>query len=348
MTNYSLSHLSDKTLLHDLASLVARDRVITAELLAHMAEVDARRLYLSAGYPSMHAYCEQELRLSESAANKRIRVARKAREVPAVFPAIADGRLSLSGAVVLASALTADNAVELITATAGKTKVQIEEVLAARSPRSETLPMVETFQPSPRSEAAVGEIEIVDSPVTVTALKKELAPGPVRTTPKRSKIEPIARERYDISFSIGQATLDKLNHVRALMSHVIPNGDLAATLDRMLDLTIERLEKRKFGAGSEQRLSSGLSANPRYIPRHVKQQVWRRDGGQCSFVCESGHRCTERNLLEFDHAVPVARGGQPTVENLRLRCRAHNQYAAEQAFGAEFMRQKREAARKTA
>src|SRR5262245_54057051 len=116
MSKYLLTHLSDGTLLRDLTALVVRDRTNTAELLAHLAEVDARRLYLLAGFPSMHAYCEQELRLSEDAANKRIRVARKAREIPALFGAVADGRLSLSGVILLASHLTLDNADELIRA----------------------------------------------------------------------------------------------------------------------------------------------------------------------------------------------------------------------------------------
>ena len=69
---YSLTHLSDHALLHDLATLVARERATTAEVLAHIAEVDARRLYVPAGYPSMYCYCVQELHLSEEAARKRI------------------------------------------------------------------------------------------------------------------------------------------------------------------------------------------------------------------------------------------------------------------------------------
>jgi hypothetical protein len=52
--------------------------------------------------------------------------------------------------------------------------------------------------------------------------------------------------------------------------------------------------------------------------------------------------------LEFDHVEPVARGGRATVAGIRLRCRAHNQYAAECAFGAGFMSRKREAARRAA
>ena len=76
----------------------------------------------------------------------------------------------------------------------------------------------------------------------------------------------------------------------------------------------------------------------------MKRAVWERDQGQCTFVSETGHRCESRKRLEFDHVVEVARGGEATVEGIRLRCRAHNQYTAERTFGAEFMRHKRIAA----
>ena len=95
MCTYSLSHLSDRALLRDLAALVAHDRATTAALLAHIAEVDSRQLYLPAAYPSMYAYCVHELRLSEEAAFKRIHAARTARRFPAIFGALAEGRLHL-------------------------------------------------------------------------------------------------------------------------------------------------------------------------------------------------------------------------------------------------------------
>jgi len=238
MSKYSLTHLADGTLLRDLTALVARDRANIADLLAHLAEVDARRLFVPAGYPSMHAYCEQELGFSEDVANKRIRVARKAREVPALFAAIADGRLHLSGVILLAS-LTPDNAGELITAAERKSKAQIEALLAARLPRSEEIPIVETFSATP---PAFGPIE----PSIDPAARNQPAPGPVRAIPRRSKVEPIARERYVLRACVGQATLDKLHRAQSLLSHKIPNGDLPAVLDRVLDLAIESLEKRKF------------------------------------------------------------------------------------------------------
>ena len=85
MRAFSLAHVSDAALVRRLAELVVRDRVITATLLAYIAEVDARRLYVPAGYPSMHAYCVEALHLSENAAYRRIRAARTAREFPALL-----------------------------------------------------------------------------------------------------------------------------------------------------------------------------------------------------------------------------------------------------------------------
>ncbi|MBI5709536.1 MAG: HNH endonuclease, partial [Candidatus Eisenbacteria bacterium] len=126
MSTYSLSHLPDPVLLRDLATLVTRERVTTAALLAHLAEVDARRLYAPAGHPSMFSYCVHELRLSEDAAYKRIQAARLAREFPVLFEALADGRLHLSAVGLLAPYLTPENADELLAAAAHRTKSEIE------------------------------------------------------------------------------------------------------------------------------------------------------------------------------------------------------------------------------
>ncbi|MBI1797425.1 MAG: HNH endonuclease [Candidatus Eisenbacteria bacterium] len=73
--------------------------------------------------------------------------------------------------------------------------------------------------------------------------------------------------------------------------------------------------------------------------------MWERDGGRCTFVSADGHRCASRARIEFDHIDPYARDGAATVSNVRLLCRAHNQYAAERTFGADFIRAKRETRR---
>src|SRR6266705_2093135 len=167
MRAYSLSHLGDRELLRGLASLVAQDRATTARLLAHLAECDARRLYLPAAYPSLFAYCVHELRLSEDAAYKRIQAARVARRFPGVFEAVADGRLHLSAVGLLAPYLTPENAGELLAAAALKTKSEIEELLARRFPRSESLGLVAALpasSPARDPQLAPAQVEEAGGP----------------------------------------------------------------------------------------------------------------------------------------------------------------------------------------
>jgi hypothetical protein len=72
----------------------------------------------------------------------------------------------------------------------------------------------------------------------------------------------------------------------------------------------------------------------RCYPAAVRRAVFLRDGRQCSYVSREGRRCCSRWCLELDHVEPVAVGGEATIENLRLRCRAHNQRYAREYFGA--------------
>ena len=69
----------------------------------------------------------------------------------------------------------------------------------------------------------------------------------------------------------------------------------------------------------------------------VRREVWKRDGGRCTWTGPDGRRCDSRWQLELDHIEPPLFGGRSTVENLRLRCRAHNLLYAEQVYGREHM-----------
>jgi 5-methylcytosine-specific restriction endonuclease McrA len=355
VSSYDLSHLSDSTLLRSLATLVSRDRVTTAEILAHMAEVDARKLYRQAAYPSMYAYGVGELRMSEDAAYKRIQAARVARRFPAVFTAVADGRLHLSAVCLLAPHITEDTAAELLAVATHKTKSEIEQLLAQRFPRPDLPTLIEAMsvQPSPGpsdNQLAPGQVECpsaqtVEGQTEQTWTPAQLAPGQVVVRPR---VTPLAPERFALQVTIGQSTHDKLRYAQALLGHQVPASDVAAVLDRALDALIHGLEKRKFAATEKPRQGRRRAPHAgRHIPAEVRRAVWTRDGGQCTFVSATGHRCPARSWVEFDHVDPVARGGQSTISGLQLRCRAHNQYEAERTFGTEFMRHKRLAAAET-
>src|SRR5436309_11293623 len=149
MSGYSLSHVSDPDLARELASLAAQDRSTTAAFLARIAEFDGRRLYLPAGFPSMYLYCVYELGLSEDSALKRIRAARTARRFPAIFAAVADGRLSLSVVVLLGPYLTPENVEHLLAAATHQTRSQVEKLLAQRFPGSEMMALIERLPAPP-------------------------------------------------------------------------------------------------------------------------------------------------------------------------------------------------------
>src|SRR5438034_1604969 len=305
MRAYSLAHLTDRELLRGLSSLVAQDRATTARLLAHLAECDARRLYLPAAYPSLFAYCVHELRVSEDAAYKRMQAARVARQFPVIFEAVAAGRLHLTAVGLLAPYLTPENAGELLAAAARKTRSEIEEQLARRFPRSETLGLLAAL-PASSPQLAPAQVEEPGRPDFPGTGDRELAPAQVHP---RSKLAPVARERFLLQVTIGRSTQEKLRYAQQLLGHALPCGDLAQVLERALDTLIERLERRKFAATPCPRPSARPSRDPRHIPAQVQRAVWERDGGQGTFTGDTGTRCPARTRLEFDHADPVARGG---------------------------------------
>jgi hypothetical protein len=132
MRDHSLSHLSDTALLHDLKALIAQERITITDVLAHIAEVDARKLYAPAGYSSMFVYCVDALHLSEDAASKRIQAARAGRRFPVLFSAMAEGRLHMTAVCLLAPHLTPETVDELIEEASHRRKSEIEDLLAAR------------------------------------------------------------------------------------------------------------------------------------------------------------------------------------------------------------------------
>ena len=95
MNRFSLTDLTDGALLSGLKTNVARERDALADVLAHIAEVEARKLYVQAGYGSMHDYCVHELHFSKDAANKRIHAARASLKFPEILERVAEGALGL-------------------------------------------------------------------------------------------------------------------------------------------------------------------------------------------------------------------------------------------------------------
>jgi 5-methylcytosine-specific restriction endonuclease McrA len=268
--------LTDAQLLAEVPLLVSRERYATAMLVASLAEVEARKLYLARGYSSLYSYCSEELHLSEGAAYRRMTAAKVVNRFPISLEYLSDGSLSLTTASILAPNLTQANHMDLLNAARRKTRREVERQMAALRP---------------------------EEPELIT-----------------------------IQLRLRRETHDKLRHAQALMRHVVPTGDVAELFDRALDALIERQEKRKLARRRRPRRGRGSGPRSREIPAGVRRAVSRRDEDRCAFVGTQG-RCTETAFLEFHHVVPFAKGGPNTIDNIQLRCRAHNQYEGEREFG---------------
>ena len=215
----------------------------------------------------MFAYCVGVLRLSEEAARKRIHAARAARRFPAIFDAVAEGRLHLCGVVLLAPHLTETTAADLLAAAAGKRKAEIERLLAERFPRSEVLAWVASMPASGAGpvadQRAPGRVE---GPQLVAGQGAELpqpAPGHVRGA---SRVTPLSSQSYDVQFTMDQEAHALLCEAEELLGHQVASGDVAAVVKRALQELVPRLRKQKFAATDRPR--SGQS-RPRAGKRHI-------------------------------------------------------------------------------
>jgi hypothetical protein len=333
------STLSDRALVAELGRLAGQERAATVALIAHLAEFDARRLYAGAGYSSTFRYCLEVLRLSEDAAFNRIEVARAARGYPLVLEMLLSGALSPTTARLLARRLTAQNHVDLLAAAGGRTKQEVEELLARRFPQPDVPSSVRPVLAPPLLGASGSEPiaarDETSAPATTRVDSPPEAHRPVDPplSAARPIVRPLAPDRYEIRFTASAETRDLLRCAQDLLGHAVPSGELDQIFNRALRLLVRDLERKKFAATERPRRSRGQGIDSRNIPASVKRAVRKRDGDACAWVAANGRRCGERRFLEFHHDDPWGVGGQPTVDRVRLLCRTHNAHEAELFYG---------------
>ena len=171
----ALHSIPDDELLRRLHELVAHSRGTEADLVAHIGEVDERKLYARSAFPSMFVYCMQALHLSEAEAYRRITVARAARKHAVLLAMLRDGRIHLSGMALLVPLLTPENRDAVLERATHKSKRQIERLVAELAPKPD-VPSVMRKLPGPRPAPSSGAADGGDSGFGRTL---ELVPGTV-------------------------------------------------------------------------------------------------------------------------------------------------------------------------
>lgn len=353
--------MSDAELLAATARAASSERHATAGLVALLAELEQRRLYLGEGCASLFTYCTQKLHLSEQAAYLRIEAARAAKRFPAILDLLADGSVTVTTVAMLRRHLTHANHHALLAQARHKSKRQVEHQIAELAPRPDARSLIRRLPSAtttglgdlaaprppddrlgvrdlfhPAQTSGVNQSAPMATPRTPT-------PGSVRNV-ARPFIGSLSRDRFLLRVTLSAEAHDRFRRAQGLLRHTVPDGDPAVIIDKALTVLIQTLERTKFARVQRPHESPHMDAraggpgartlrlSSRHIPASVRRKVWERDNARCAFVGSLG-RCSEITMLEFHHLIPFARGGPSTVENIALRCRAHNGYQSELDFG---------------
>jgi hypothetical protein len=320
----SLPALGDNELLGMMKRIAVAERTLTIYALAHLGEIQRRKLYEAAGFHTMFAYCVGELHYSEANAYRRLQAVQAARKFPEILTLITDGSLTVCALSIIAKHLTQENSGRLLKQIEGKSVRAVERLAATIAPLPDTRDSVRLL-PSP---ATGGNASSVDAwiPATVGS------PSSIPPTPHPNfaaspqKIMPRSPERVQFSFTGSTELRRVIDRLRELLWHKYPAG-------RLEDILLEA--GRTYLSFKDPELLPPSKPKPpratetRVVPRWVRSMVYRRDEGRCVFTSAEGRRCAARQSLEYDHIRPWSRGGRSDdPKNIRLLCRAHNQQAA--------------------
>jgi hypothetical protein len=320
----NLKSISDSELLVATKQLASEEKRIGIQVLHHLREIDARKLFASLGFSSLFSYCTGELQYSEGGAYRRIASMKLLRDVPEYESKLQEGAVSVATLSQVQSffvqekrqlgkTYTPGEKLELLAKVEGKSSQQTERLLAAISPQS--------------------------------------------AREERARV--LNGEETEIRFTASRELMEKIERLKNLLGHKPEAQSYAGLIEELVDLGIKKLDPLKKSSeikSSEMKRSQAaeiplkeesaagkpdsllppveVEKSKRYVPAAIVQAVWRRDEGRCSFTdVKTGRRCESQHALQMEHIHPFGRGGGSSFENLKLLCPSHNQFAAIQVYG---------------
>jgi hypothetical protein len=359
-----------RALTENLVALLRREHDALAEFLVALADFDRRRAWVELGHSSLFYFLRRELRLSSAAAQYRKVAAELIQEIPGMVEPLRRGDLCLTSIIEASRVVTPENWETVLPRFYGLSRREAMEVVAELQPhpapplRTVVTPVRST--PVPRRDAAApqalalgdsgeprmlsyasaspdgtslivtspGEVEITVSPSSVPRSIPTVTPrGQLEVEPLT--VEPLTADLSRLHVTVSKGFLRKLDEARDALSHAMPGAAEAELLEAGLDLLLAQAAKRRGLVDKPQKKVRPSKGD--HIPAHVRREVWKRDGGKCQWVLESGELCGATRDLELDHIHPRSLGGPSTAENLRVACRFHNQRAARLVLGDDLV-----------
>ena len=347
----TVAALSDRELLAQTSNLARVERHLQGAIIDHLAEIEARSLFLRRGYSSLFEYAVRELGYSDAAAGRRIAAMRLCADNPHTRERLRDGSLSLSAAAELQWAFDRQR----------------------RRPQAATTPAVAALPTEPPLVLdAVGRQKLVEQAAgkSTRQVKQMLADLDPDLAAPADRVRPLGNGRYELKALIDAECQRGLEQLTGLLSHVDPRMTMGQLVARLVREALDRHDPsrrrprtgsrpadahahaaptpaaepdRRTASAPKQTARPAVSATStaqtrprcdghaapapksrasgRAIPAAVKREVWQRDAGRCRYVDpHTGRRCTSRHLLQIDHVLPYALGGCSDPANLRLLC----------------------------
>ncbi len=360
-----LEALSIDELDRSAEKLVRLEKRNVALLIAHIAEMSRRKAALERGYKSLFEYCVRRLNLSEGSVALRLQVANVSRRFPQLLVALAENRVSLTVAGLLATHLEEGNVERLLSDCAGMTKRAAEEYLVRLRPKPVFTPSIRR-QPSSaaKDESSRPECEPAALPSGEPVLPAPEQEMPRPTTPQRITaplLAPATPDSFNFRFAADRGFKEKFERLAEVLGVENPLTHMATVLEQALDAALDqkdpkrkrqrRLEKARRrntaeGKSRPDEISEEAPAESRYISSEVQERLHERADYQCEYRAADGTRCTARAGLEIEHERPFAIFRSHDERFLKVLCRRHNRLRAEQVYGAEFVQAKIDEARR--
>ncbi|MEE9270279.1 MAG: HNH endonuclease signature motif containing protein, partial [Candidatus Krumholzibacteria bacterium] len=163
-----------------------------------------------------------------------------------------------------------------------------------------------------------------------------------RSPQRRQERRQAGRKRRSERSSTNRSATTKVTPKKRTVKIALSKQDTStvpnATATPLQQGACEKSDYSRSGSGKRPKASLHTQQRSRRIPAAVRDKVFVRDGGRCTYVGTTGTRCGSTHHLHVDHVTPFARGGPSAAGNLRLLCAEHNRLAAEKSFGAEHMK----------
>jgi hypothetical protein len=330
-----------------LADLLRREHQALAEFLVALGSFDQRQLWRDRGHTSLFNFLHRELGLSKGAAFYRMTAAQLVQRHPEVVEPLRDGRLCLTNVVELSKVVTAENLAEVLPRFFHLSKLEAKQVTAelrpTPAPTKTVVTPVRVVDAASSPTPELTSVSWLDEPLRANSESPPQEGRSLSVTapqPAPTVVEPKTADLSRVHITFSRQFLRKLDAARDALSHSHPDASEQDILEAGLDLLLERSARRK-GLVKTPRTASEPPTSPRprsrYIPAHVRREVWKRDGGKCQWRTEDGSICGSTHRVQLDHIEPFAKGGAATVDKIRCLCAPHNDLAARQAYGDDLM-----------